>query len=249
MSDHAPLMYGVLADWFHLLTPPRDYADEAAEVRELLEAAVTPPLLRVLELGSGGGNLASHISGQLEMTLTDTEPAMLTLSRTINPRAEHLVGDMRTLRLGRTFDAVIVHDAIGYMTTEADLMAAFETAFIHLRDGGAAIFMPDWVADTFEPRTEYGGSDDGERALRYLEWDRDIEPDGHSVVTDYVIVTRSEAGTVSVHHDEHRLGIFSRATWLRLLGEAGFDARRMRRTDGLDVFLGTQATQRFVRGR
>jgi len=35
---------------------------------------------------------------------------MLELSRTINPELEHLVGDMRTIRLGRTFDAVLIHD-------------------------------------------------------------------------------------------------------------------------------------------
>ena len=41
---------------------------------------------------------------------------MLELSRTLNPDCEHLEGDMRTLRLGRTFDAVLIHDAVMYMT-------------------------------------------------------------------------------------------------------------------------------------
>jgi hypothetical protein len=38
---------------------------------------------------------------------------------------------MRTLRLGRAFDVVLVHDAIMYMTTEEELLAAAETAFAH----------------------------------------------------------------------------------------------------------------------
>ncbi len=33
-------------------------------------------------------------------------------SRELNPDCEHVLGDMRTLRLGRTFDAVFVHDAV-----------------------------------------------------------------------------------------------------------------------------------------
>ena len=163
MSSGTPLMYGELAGWFHLLTPPHEYADEAAEVRRLLGEYAQSPLASVLEMGSGGGNLASHLSDDWNMTLTDPEPGMLELSRAINPAAQHLEGDMRTLRLGRTFDAVIIHDAIVYMTTEADLGSAFDTAFSHLRPGGAAIFMPDWVTDDYVVRTQLGGSDEDGR--------------------------------------------------------------------------------------
>lgn len=40
------------------------------------------------------------------------------------------------MRLGASFDAVIVADAIDYMLTEPDLAAAFATAHAHLRPGG-----------------------------------------------------------------------------------------------------------------
>lgn len=229
-------MYSSLASWFHLLTPPADYADEASEILALLEARVDP-LQTVLELGSGGGNLASHLGARLAMTLTDPSAEMIKLSRTINPDARHLEGDMRTLRLEQTFDAVIAHDAIGYMVTEDDLHAALETAWVHLRPGGAAIFLPDWVTDSFEPHTEHGGGDQGDRGLRFLEWDREIEPDGHTVRTDYIIVTR-ESGRVSVEHDVHTLGIFSRDEWTALLEEVGFDVERLVSAEALDIFIG-----------
>ena len=240
MSKGTPLMYAELAGWFHLLTPPREYADEAAEVRRLLGEYVEPPLASVLEMGTGGGNLASHLSDAWSMTLTDREGRMLELSRSINPAAEHVEGDMRTFRLGRTFDAVIVHDAILYMTTEADLRSAFDTAFIHLRPRGAAIFMPDWVTDDYEVRTQLGGSDMDGRGLRYLEWDREIGGDGHTVITDYIITTRDRDGSVAVFHDAHTLGIFPRATWMRLLEAAGFGAHRVIGDEGLDVFIGVR---------
>ena len=238
MADATPRMYAELAEWFHLLTAPDEYAEEAAEVLELLEAHVQGPLISALELGSGGGNLASHLS-RLRLTLTDISPGMLALSRAVNPDAEHLEADMRTLRLGRSFDAVIAHDAITYMTTEADLRAALETAFVHLRPGGAAVFLPDWVLDTYQPRTEHGGRDTGGRGLRYLEWDRALRPGSQVVETDYVIVTR-DGEQVSVHHDVHVLGIFSRSTWLDLLADVGFEARRTDGAQGLDVFIGAR---------
>jgi hypothetical protein len=40
---------------------------------------------------------------------------------------------------------VFVHDAVAYMTTERELRAAIETAFVHCRPGGAALFAPDHV--------------------------------------------------------------------------------------------------------
>ena len=132
-----PDLYGELAPWFHLLTSPdqEDYGEEAALVLGLLREQVDGPIETLLELGSGGGNMASHLKRDLRLTLTDLSPRMLEESRRINPEAEHLVGDMRTLRLGRTFDAVMIHDAISYLLTKEDLRAAFETAFVHLRPG------------------------------------------------------------------------------------------------------------------
>ncbi len=246
MDDRTPLMYDRLADWFHLLTPPADYAAEAAEILRLLEAHVEGPLVTALELGSGGGNVASHLAARLRLTLTDISPQMLALSRSINPGLEHIEGDMRTLRLGRTFDAVIAHDAITYMASEADLRAALETAYLHLRMGGAAVFMPDWVRDTYQPRTEHGGTDEGSRGLRYLEWDRDLASDSDVVRTDYIIVTR-DADQVAVHHDVHTLGIFARSTWLGLLADVGFEPRRVDGDQGLDIFIGLRRASRPAR--
>src|SRR5436309_14088852 len=119
-----PKLYGELASWFHLLSSPPDYAEEAEFARSLLvEASSTPPVT-VLELGSGGGNNASHLKAHFKMTLVDLSSGMLELSRKLNPGCEHLQGDMKTLRLERTFDAIFIHDAIMYMTNDADLRLA-----------------------------------------------------------------------------------------------------------------------------
>src|SRR5437868_4638030 len=96
-----PKLYGELASWFHLLSSPPDYAEEAEFARSLLvEAGSTPPVT-VLELGSGGGNNASHLKAHFKMTLADLSPGMLDLSKKLNPECEHIQADMRTLRLGR----------------------------------------------------------------------------------------------------------------------------------------------------
>jgi SAM-dependent methyltransferase len=213
-------MYSDLAPWFHLLTHPSDYWDEAAFVSRVVDEVAIGDATTLLEFGSGGGNNASHLKARFACTLTDLSPDMLAQSRTLNPECEHLEGDMRTLRLGREFDVVFVHDAISYLATEDDLGAAIRTAAVHVRPGGVVILTPDATTEMFDPRTDHGGHDgeDG-RSLRYVEW---IHPaDGSTYEVDYLIVARGPGDAVQVAHDRHTLGVFPRATWERLIADAG----------------------------
>lgn len=232
MSSPLPSIYGELASWFHLLSHPREYAEEAAAYRDALLSASAVRPRTLLELGSGGGNNAFYLKRDFECTLSDLSPAMLELSRGLNPECEHVVGDMRTLRLGRQFDAVFVHDAIVYMTTEEDLRQAMETAFVHCRPGGVALIAPDYTRETFQPATEQGGNDGEGRALRYLEWDWDPDPNDTTFLVDSVYLLREGGTEVRVVHDHHVCGIFPRSTWLRLLGETGFQVRSATRPVG-----------------
>jgi SAM-dependent methyltransferase len=224
----APRLYTDLAGWFHLLTAPEEYAEEAEFFTRQLIAASQRPVETVLELGSGGGNNASHMKAHFkELVLTDISPDMLELSRSINPELEHIQGDMRTLRLGREFDAVFLHDAVVYMTTEADLRAAVETAYVHCRSDAVALFAPDHLKENFHPPyTDHGGHDgpDG-RGLRYLEWTTDSDPADSVYTVDFAYLLRAADGSVHVEQDRHPEGVFSHDTWLRLLRDVGFKAR------------------------
>ncbi len=241
MEDR-PRLYGDLATWFHLVTAPEEYVHEASVYRRLLAESAQRPVESVLELGSGGGNNASHLKEHFEMTLSDLSSEMLELSRGLNPECEHVEGDMRSLRLDRTFDAVFVHDAVDYLTNEKDLRATIETAFVHLRPGGVALFVPDHIKETFQPKTDQGGNDGPTRSARYLEWSWDPDPDDDMYVTDFAFMLRDERGDVRVEYDRHVLGVHSRDRWLRLLEEAGFDAQSrsvdLGEDESTELFLG-----------
>jgi SAM-dependent methyltransferase len=234
-----PRLYRDFADWWPLLSAPDEYAEEAAEYTRLILGAV-PDAREVLELGSGGGNNASHMKASFELTLVDLSAAMLEVSRRLNPECEHVQGDMRSARLGRTFDAVFVHDAIAYMTTEKDLRGVFATALEHCRPGGVALFVPDSVRETFEPTTDHGGHDGDGRALRYLEWTWDPDPDDTTVRMDLTYVFHEPDGSVHVELDEHRCGLFPRATWLRGIEEAGFEQVRPVELTGDEARIGSE---------
>src|SRR5688572_12322504 len=112
MTDNMPRLYTEFADWYELLASPAEFAEEAGlYLRALTEAGGSTPQT-LLELGSGHGNTASHLKRHVQATLVDLSPQMLAVSQRLNPECEHIAGDMRTLRLGRTFDAVFIQDAL-----------------------------------------------------------------------------------------------------------------------------------------
>jgi SAM-dependent methyltransferase len=216
--------YEELAVWWPLVSPPEDYREEAAFVAGLL-AKGPCPVRDVLELGSGGGHNAVHLKSRFTMTLVDLSDRMLDVSRALNPECEHSQGDMRTVRLGRQFDAVFIHDAVEYMITEDNLRQAIETAFVHCRARGIVVLLPDAITETFEGGSDHGGSDSADgRGVRYLEWTWDPDPTDSWISTNYAFVLRDANGSVEVVHETHRTGLFSRDTWLRLMAETGFEA-------------------------
>lgn len=218
-------LYNELASWWPLMSPPFEYVEEAAFYRNAIGSVANRPVKTVLELGSGGGHNASHLKEHFTLTLVDRSPGMLAVSRQLNPECEHLEGDMRSVRLGRQFDAVFIHDAICYMTSEAELRQAIETAFVHCKPSGVALFAPDYVRENFQTGTDHGGHDDGARGMRWVEWAWDPDPNDTTYLVDYAYLMRERDGSIHVEHDRHEGGLFPRETWLRLLGEVGFRAK------------------------
>lgn len=221
-------MYDELASWWPLISSPDDYAEEAAFYRRALIGACDREPKSLIEIGSGGGNNALHMKAHFdEVVLVEPSAGMRAVSEKLNPDCRHLEGDMRTLRLGRQFDCVFLHDAICYMTSEEDLRHALETAFLHCRPGGSALFAPDHVAENFREDVDDGGHDatgDGDgRALRYLCWSWDPDPTDTTCVADYAYLLREADGSMRVVHDRHVEGLFPRDLWRRLLREVGFE--------------------------
>jgi trans-aconitate methyltransferase len=219
-----PLLYDELVPFYPLLDPLEDHADEGAELGDRLRDAV-PDAETLLELGAGAGHGAHFVKTRFRRaTLTDVSASMLARSRALNPDCEHQAGDMRTLRLGRRFDCVLVHDAIAYITSAADLRAVATTVAEHLRSRGAALIVPDCTRESFVECHEVHAGDDGRRSLRALSWSYDPDPTDDVHLTDFAFLLR-EDGEVRAVHDRHVHGLFARSTWVSVFEAAGLRVR------------------------
>ena len=231
-----PRLYDELAWIWPLLSPPQDYEPEARLVRDMLHqhlgASERPPgepRADILELGAGGGHTLYHLRDEFHAVAVDLSRPMLENCRALNPDVETIVGDMRSVRLGRVFDAVLIHDAIDYMTSEDDLAQALATAHAHLRPGGMAIVAPTYTRETFTDRelaTDQNHDDLG-RAVSYVSYISDTDPqdDVFELILVYLI-HESPDSPVRVEHDRHCCGLFDAATWCRRMTEAGFSVQQ-----------------------
>ncbi len=215
--------YDTYIDWYPLLDPRDDHAEECAEFQARFEEVMGDGEAQLLELGGGAGNNATFLKDRFRCVVTDLSPAMLTLAEAANPECEHLLGDMRTLRLKRTFDAVLLHDAVCHLTSREDLLAALRTVAAHLRSGGVALVVPDTVAESFEESTEGSILEDDEHGLQVMVRSWDPDPDDECTRTDYACLLRDSDGVRAVHM-VHEEGLFSVDTWRELIEAAGLSA-------------------------
>ena len=215
-------LYSDLAFLWPIISPPEEYSEESGYWRQALWDKLGFGKHNILELGVGGGHNLSHLTRDFHATAVDVSPQMLSLSKKLNPGVVHHLGDMRTVRLGRTFDGVLIHDAVSYLLTEVDLSATFATARAHLRPGGVLLVAPDWVRESSPAPAEFvwvRKKEDLEVTVR--EYLHDPDPTDNIIESVYSY-TIKEDGKLRVEQDTHTTGLFSTGTWTRLMKEASF---------------------------
>lgn len=142
-------VFDAYACYYDLLYRDKDYAGEAeyvaAHIREHL-----PQAKRILELGCGTGGHAEHLArmgfsvhgvDMSEAMLARAEARKAALPVDVAARLSFDMGDVRNVRTGDTYDAVIsLFHVMSYQTSNEDLQAVFDTANVHLNTGGIFLF-------------------------------------------------------------------------------------------------------------
>lgn len=218
-------LYSDLAWTWPIISPPAEYAEEAREFWRFLRMGAAGRVRKVLHLGCGGGHVDSHLKRHVQITGVDLSSSMLRLARRLNPEVTYRRGDMRSARLGRTFDGVLISDAVAYMRSPQDLARAFGTAYRHLRPGGSFVTYAEHVKDRFEQNgtgTIRGRGGDVEVTFVENRYDPDLRDTTFEATFVYLI---RRHGRLTVETDRHILGLFPHTTWLRTLAQVGFQVR------------------------
>jgi len=183
-------------------------------------------------LGCGGGHNDYTLKRHFKVTGVDVSESMLALARGLNPEVEYLVGDMRDLRLERTFDAVMIADSIDYMLTVEDLRAAFATAHAHLNPGGVFVTYAEETSESFrQNRSRCSTHARGNVEITFVENLYDPDPADTTYESTFVYLIRRR-GRLEIETDRHLGGVFPLETWPRLLKEVGFRVEQLSLEEG-----------------
>jgi SAM-dependent methyltransferase len=217
-----------------------EYAHYCAYVEEMIRKYARRPVASLLDIGCGGGKNVFNLKKRFHVTGLDLSPAMIAQARTLNPEGEFFEGDMRSFALGRTFDAVLMDDAISFMAGRADFSAAFRMAFDHLNPGGVMIATPDVTTETFQQNRTVatpaaGRSKSDHIDVVFIENSYDPDPgDDHFEATMMFLIR--ENGRLRLETDRYTLGLFSLDVWRRTLSETGFEVAEGKYGDGRDEY-------------
>ncbi len=218
-------VFGAYSRYYDLFYRDKDYAGEADYVHGLIRR-FHPAAASLLDLGCGTGRHARLLAEKgYRVAGVDRSAEMLAVAGQAAPAGvtfHH--GDLRTVRLGETFDVVVsLFHVISYQTGNQDLRAAFATVREHLVPGGLFIF-DCWYGPavlTDRPVVRVKRLEDGTTAVtRVVE--PVLHPNDNLVDLHYQVLVRDKAaGTVDELSEIHQIRYLFRPELELLLNAAG----------------------------
>lgn len=141
------MVFGDYSNYYNLLYRDKDYVGEVRYVHELIRKH-HPEAETILNLGCGTGNHDFELAKfGYSVTGVDLSNGMLVAAKSRlssldpQPPLSFLQGDVRSIRLGTTFDVIIsLFHVMSYQTTNDDLQAILATVKAHLNPGGIFLF-------------------------------------------------------------------------------------------------------------
>ena len=211
--------YNELAWTEEWLGEQSEYQEEVSVYVRLVHEYSAQPPQTMLHLGSGAGSHDRFFKQHFQITGVDLSPGMQDLAGKANPEVEYIQGDMRTIRMNKEFDVVIIPDSIDYMLTEDDLAQAIKTAVLHLKPGGVLLVVGKTREIFMNNNFAYSGHKNGVH-VTLLENNHVYpdQPDFYEAVFCYLIREKQE---LTMHTEQHVLGLFSEEQWTGVFKRAG----------------------------
>ena len=155
------------------------------------------------------------------MTGVDLDEGMLAIARTTVPEAVLVEADMRTMSLGRTFDAVVcLFSSVGYLTGTAELDQAVAAMASHLAPGGVLVvdgwIRPDaWTDGSTFSDVAIVGSTHVARVSRSIR-------EGTTTILEMAYLVATPAG-IEHHEERHELTLFDDEAYRAAFRRAGLE--------------------------
>jgi SAM-dependent methyltransferase len=235
--------FSTLARFYDPLQTRKDYGSESRRLEKLVHRFGRAGGRDWLDTACGTGQHLSHLRARYAVVGVDLSPEMLRIARHRLPGVPLYQADMRTFRLGSSFDVVTcLFGAIGHLKTERDLLRSFTNFFRHLKPGGIAIVEP-WLGPEIYRSGFIHLVTHQSPGLTIVRLSDSSRRRNHSIVHFHYLI--AERGRRVRYVDTVDVGLMvSRLRLLDLLRRAGFSARFIPHgpTPGRGLLVGCRPT-------
>jgi phosphopantothenate---cysteine ligase (CTP) len=204
---------------YHRFQQSTDFADLICQCVKADES--------VLDLAAGTGEVSRQLKerGYCRLSLADKNAGMLEVARKkLGPEAECHIAVMEQLDLGKSYDAIVLRQAINYLMDYEGLVSGLKAMHSHLNDGGKLIFnAPNPRESSYKQRPmqqyEYGDYN-----VKVLEMN---VVDGSMIThTQQCTLTRKDGLEIRKFYDLNKFGLFTSEEFASAIKEAGFSSAK-----------------------
>ena len=133
-------VFDAYSRYYDLLYRDKDYAAESNYINDVLERYEITGV-NILEFGSGTGKHGRLLAGRGYQVMGIERSEEMVAQALQEDGFSSQQGDIRSVQLGRTFDAVIsLFHVVSYQVSNEDVRAVFSRAAEHLQPGGLFVF-------------------------------------------------------------------------------------------------------------
>jgi len=213
-------MFAESTRYYDRIYERKDYAGEAARLKELIAEHKRAPGNRLLELACGTGVHLSLLRDGFDCVGGDLAPEMLRIAEERNPGVEFLELDIADFDIGREFDVITcLFSSIGYVGTVERLRSSIAAMARHLAPGGVVFLEPWFRRDQYREDTAHMMAiDEPDLKLCRMNVSR---VDGNLSILDmhHLVATPEEGTRHFVEH--HELAMFEVADFAEASEAAG----------------------------
>lgn|SRR3989338_4576672 len=197
--------------YYDLLYADKDYAAEVEYIHAIIQREA-PGAKTILNLGCGTGMHDALLAKKgYSITAIDLSETMVDIARKNYSNLTSIqfhIGDLRTFRCNEQFDVVLsLFHVMSYQVENSDLSAAFETARVHLKQGGVFLFDcwygPGVLSDPPHSRLKEV-ENEHLKIVRQTTAHSDIRSNSVNVVFDIRILNKHNGESFDLN-EEHRM--------------------------------------------
>lgn len=219
-----PILYYELAEYYDLIYSFKNYRKEANRIKALISKHKKSHGNELLDVACGTGHHLKYLRDRYSCTGVDVSEELLDIAKKNVKGVAFERADMTKLKLGQKFDVITcLFSSIGYVKTCSKLKTTIQSFARHLKTGGVLIIEPWFTKRAYRigspHMTTYGGKDVKIARLNVSK----IRGNVSVMDMHYLIAERDK----DVKHfvDRHELGLFEVDKTLRIMKDAGLQAR------------------------